>query len=70
MFVPTPAHILYKTLLTLLERITVDAVSKRDPESLAEVHEIIRSLRKALSLQKSLEARWESKGLMVDHRWS
>ncbi len=70
MHIPVPAPILYETLLTLLEQQTMDQVCREDPKSVAQVQEIIRSLRKASSQQKQLEEHWVSQGLQIDYRWS
>jgi hypothetical protein len=70
MHIPVPAHILYETLLTLLEQKTMDRVIREDPKSLPQVQETIRALRKALAQQKQLEEQWLNQGFFIDHRWS
>jgi hypothetical protein len=70
MHMPVPAPILYETLLTLLEQHTLDRVAREDPKNLPQIHEMIRSLRKAQSQQKHLEEHWSSQGIHIDHRWS
>ncbi|NEP20132.1 MAG: DUF5340 domain-containing protein, partial [Leptolyngbya sp. SIO4C1] len=52
--IPLPSHIHYELLLRLLERKTALAAHERSPQK-EQVHELIITLRKALSQQKQLE---------------
>ncbi|WP_218082561.1 DUF5340 family protein [Anthocerotibacter panamensis] len=67
---PVPAPILYETLLALLEQQTMDRATREDPKSVSQVQEVIRTLRKALALQKQMEEHWTTQGFLIDHRWS
>lgn len=66
--IPLPSHIHYELLLQLLERQTLFAVGQ-SPER-EQVHELIITLRKALSQQKNLEANCQRANRPVEYRWS
>ena len=67
--IPLPSHIHYELLLQLLERQTMRTVG--DKSSLqGEVHQLIITLRKALSQQKRLEESCQRVNLPIDYRWS
>ncbi|MGG6296065.1 DUF5340 domain-containing protein [Leptolyngbya sp. AN02str] len=67
--IPLPSHIHYELLLQLLERQTMFAVG-HDSHQKELVHELIITLRKALSQQKRLEQSCERANLPIDYRWS
>ncbi len=67
--IPLPSHIHYELLLQLLERQTMFAVGQRSPQQ-AQVHQLIATLRKALTLQKQLEESCERANLPIGYRWS
>jgi hypothetical protein len=67
--IPLPSHIHYELLLQLLERQTVFAVGQRTPQQ-EQVHELIITLRKALSQQKQLEESCRRTDLPIEYRWS
>ncbi|NJL40721.1 MAG: DUF5340 domain-containing protein [Leptolyngbyaceae cyanobacterium SM1_4_3] len=67
--IPLPSHIHYELLLQLLERQTVFAVGQRNPQQ-EQVHELIITLRKALSQQKQLEESCRRTELPIEYRWS
>lgn len=67
--IPLPSHIHYETLLQILERQTIQAV-QGNPRQQEQVHELIVTLRKALSQQKYLEEGCERAGFSVDYRWA
>jgi len=67
--IPLPSHIHYETLLQILERQTIQAV-QGNPKQQEQVHELIVTLRKALSQQKYLEEGCERSGIPVDYRWA
>jgi hypothetical protein len=67
--IPLPSHIHYELLLQLLERQTVFAVGQRSPQQ-DQVHELIITLRKALSQQKQLEESCRRTELSIEYRWS
>ncbi|MBD1866728.1 DUF5340 domain-containing protein [Oculatella sp. FACHB-28] len=67
--IPLPSHIHYELLLQLLERQTVFAVGQRNPQQ-EQVHELIITLRKALSQQKQLEESCRRTDLPIEYRWS
>jgi hypothetical protein len=67
--IPLPSHIHYELLLQLLERKTVFAIGQRSPQH-EQVHELIITLRKALTQQKQLEESCERSELPIDYRWS
>jgi len=67
--IPLPSHIHYELLLQLLERQTVFAVGQRTPQQ-DQVHELIITLRKALSQQKQLEESCRRTELPIEYRWS
>jgi hypothetical protein len=66
---PLPSHIHYELLLQLLERQTMLAVPHKSPQQ-EQVHELIVTLRKALSQQKHLEESCDRANIPVDYRWS
>ncbi|MBW4661331.1 MAG: DUF5340 domain-containing protein [Drouetiella hepatica Uher 2000/2452] len=67
--IPLPSHIHYELLLQLLERQTMFAVGHKSPQR-EQVHELIGTLRKALTQQKQLEDSCQRANLTVDYRWS
>lgn len=67
--IPLPSHIHYELLLQLLERQTVRAVGRKTPQQ-EQVHELIITLRKALTQQKQLEESCQRANLSIDYRWS
>lgn len=67
--IPLPSHIHYELLLQLLERQTMVAVRRGSPQQ-EQVHELIITLRKALSKQKQLEESCKRVNLPIDYRWS
>ncbi|MBI4784977.1 MAG: DUF5340 domain-containing protein [Oscillatoriophycideae cyanobacterium NC_groundwater_1537_Pr4_S-0.65um_50_18] len=67
--IPLPSHIHYELLLQLLERQTMMAVGRKSPQR-EQVHELISTLRKALTQQKQLEDSCQRDRLAVDYRWS
>ncbi|HHP7244130.1 MAG TPA: DUF5340 domain-containing protein, partial [Elainellaceae cyanobacterium] len=60
--IPLPSHIHYELLLQLLERQTMFAVGQRSSQQ-NQVHQLIVTLRKALTLQKQLEESCERANL-------
>lgn len=66
--VPLPARIHYETLLRILEQQTTPSLSKTPHRELT--HELIMTLRKALSQQRLLETLCEQDHLTLDYRWS
>lgn len=67
--IPLPAPVHYEVALRLLEQQTTFSLSHR-PHEQALAHELIITLRKALSQQKRLEESCRQGGLAVEHRWS
>jgi adenylosuccinate lyase len=67
--IPLPSHIHYELLLQLLERQTMFALDKQ-PLQREQAHELIVTLRKALSQQKQLEGSCERANIPVEYRWS
>ncbi|MEO1402313.1 MAG: DUF5340 domain-containing protein [Cyanobacteria bacterium J06635_1] len=67
--IPLPSHIHYELLLQLLERQTSPAVYNQSPQQ-EQVHELIITLRKALSQQKQLEAMLQKEEIAVEYYWS
>jgi hypothetical protein len=67
--IPLPSHIHYELLLQLLERQTAHAVGRKSPQQ-EQVHELISTLRKALTQQKHLEESCKRANISVDYRWS
>lgn len=67
--IPLPSHIHYELLLQLLERQTMVALDKQ-PIQREQVHELIITLRKALSQQKQLEEGCKRVNLPIEYRWS
>lgn len=67
--IPLPSHIHYELLLQLLERQTSHAVRSNSSEY-ERVNQLIATLRKALSLQKSLESDCDRHGIPFEYRWS
>ncbi len=67
--IPLPSHIHYELLLQVLERQTMFAVGRKSPQR-EQVHELIGTLRKALTQQKQLEDSCQRDSLAVDYRWS
>lgn len=66
---PLPSQIHYELLLQLLERKAMPAV-RQGSEECRQVQELIVTLRKALALQKQIEADCQRKGQPVDYLWS
>ena len=67
--IPLPSHIHYELLLQLLERQTMFAIGHRSAQH-AQLHELIVTLRKALSQQKQLEESCRRSNVPIDYRWS
>lgn len=67
--IPLPSHIHYELLLQLLERQTMVAVGRQSPQR-EQIHELIITLRKAMSQQKQLEESCKRLNLPIDYRWS
>jgi len=67
--IPLPSHVHYELLLQLLERQTMFAVKQKSSQR-DQVHELISTLRKALSQQKQLEANCQRANLPIEYRWS
>ena len=67
--IPLPSHIHYELLLQLLERQTIFAVENKSVMQ-EQVHQLIITLRKALSQQKHLEDSCQRANLPIDYRWS
>jgi Zn-finger domain-containing protein len=67
--IPLPSHVHYELLLQLLERQTTFAVGDA-PRQKDKVHDLIVTLRKAMSQQKQLETDLERLGYPVEYRWS
>lgn len=67
--IPLPSHIHYELLLQLLERQTMFAVGSRTPEQ-EQVHQLIITLRKALTQQKHLEESCQRANMPIEYRWS
>lgn len=67
--IPLPSHIHYELLLQLLERQTALAIGRKSPQQ-EQVHELIVTLRKALTQQKQLEESCQRANLPIDYRWS
>ncbi|HIK56874.1 MAG TPA: DUF5340 domain-containing protein [Synechococcales cyanobacterium M55_K2018_004] len=67
--IPLPSHVHYELLLQLLERQTLSAVQHTLPQR-AQVHELVITLRKALSQQKQIEETCQRQNIPVDYRWS
>lgn len=66
---PLPSHIHYELLLQLLERKTAMAVHPRSVQK-EQLHELIITLRKALSQQKQLEEMCRREKVPVEYYWS
>jgi Family of unknown function (DUF5340) len=66
--IPLPSHVHYELLLQLLERQTTFAVEH--PRQKDQVHDLIVTLRKAMSQQKQLETDLDRLGCPVEYRWS
>lgn len=66
---PLPSHIHYELLLQLLERKTSLAVYQQSPQQ-EQVHELIITLRKALSQQKQLESACQNEEIPIEYYWS
>jgi hypothetical protein len=67
--IPLPSYIHYELLLQLLERQTMFAANSK-PAVQEQVHQLIITLRKALSQQKHLEESCRRYNLPVEYRWS
>ncbi|MEL6249029.1 MAG: DUF5340 domain-containing protein [Cyanobacteria bacterium J06554_6] len=67
--IPLPSHIHYELLLQLLERKTALAVNQRSPQK-EQLHELIITLRKALSQQKQMEALCQQDAIPIEYYWS
>ena len=67
--IPLPSHIHYELLLQLLERQTMFAVNQNSPQQ-QQIHELIITLRKALSQQKQLEASCDRANIDIEYHWS
>jgi hypothetical protein len=67
--IPLPSHIHYELLLQLLERQTVAALGLQSQQQ-DQVHDLIATLRKALTQQKRLEESCARSNLPIEYRWS
>ena len=67
--IPLPSHIHYELLLQLLERQTMFAVDQNSPQQ-EKIHELIITLRKALSQQKQLEESCNRANILIEYHWS
>lgn len=67
--IPLPSHIHYELLLQLLERQTMHAITQKSPLH-EQTHELVATLRKALSQQKQLEESCQRANLPIEYRWS
>lgn len=67
--IPLPSHIHYELLLQLLERQTMGAVGYNSPQQ-GQIHDLIITLRKALSQQKQLEESCQRASIPIEYRWS
>ncbi len=67
--IPLPSHIHYELLLQLLERKTALAVNQQSPQK-EQLHELIITLRKALSQQKQMEALCQQDDIPIEYHWS
>jgi hypothetical protein len=67
--VPLPSHIHYELLLQLLEQQTMATVYQT-PQLRQQVHELIVTLRKALSQQRQLEETCKQINVPVEYQWS
>jgi Family of unknown function (DUF5340) len=66
---PLPSHIHYELLLQLLERKTALVVHQQSPQK-EQIHELIITLRKALSQQKQLEEFCNQDDIPIEYYWS
>ncbi|XGB42505.1 MAG: DUF5340 domain-containing protein [Nodosilinea sp. LVE1205-7] len=67
--VSLPAPIHYELLLQLLEQQTM-AVAYQNPRFRQPVHELIVTVRKALSQQRQLEDLCKQANMTVQYKWS
>ena len=67
--IPLPSHIHYELLLQLLERQTMFVVNQNSPQQ-EQIHELIITLRKALSQQKQLEESCNRANISIEYHWS
>ncbi|MEO0541459.1 MAG: DUF5340 domain-containing protein [Cyanobacteria bacterium P01_A01_bin.105] len=67
--IPLPSHIHYELLLQLLERKTALVIDPQSPQKV-QLHELIVTLRKALSQQKQMEALCQQDSIPVEYYWS
>jgi len=67
--IPLPSHIHYELLLQLLERKTALVVDQKSPQK-EQLHELIITLRKALSQQKQMEALCQQDAIPIEYHWS
>ncbi|XGV88899.1 MAG: DUF5340 family protein [Limnothrix sp. BL-A-16] len=67
--IPLPSHIHYELLLQLLERET-SGILKRGTEEHRQLQELVATLRRALAVQKQLEASCQNKQLPIEYHWS
>ncbi|MEB3275128.1 MAG: DUF5340 domain-containing protein [Prochlorothrix sp.] len=67
--IPLPSSIHYEVPLRILEQKTTFAVSHHAAQR-ALAHELVITLRKALSQQRRLEESCRQAGLNVDYQWS
>ena len=66
---PLPSHIHYELLLQLLERETSRDL-KNGTEEYRQLQELVATLRRALAIQKQLEATCDRKQLPIEYHWS
>jgi hypothetical protein len=67
--VPLPSHIHYELLLQLLEQQTMATVYQT-PQLRQQVHELIITLRKALSQQRQFEETCKQINVPIEYQWS
>lgn len=67
--VPLPSHIHYELLLQLLERETMFSLQQNSQQQ-QQVHELIITLRKALSQQRQLEESCNNASIPIEYHWS
>ncbi len=67
--VPLPSHIHYELLLQLLEQQTMATVYQT-PQLRQQAHELISTLRKALSQQRQIEDTCKQSNIPIEYQWS
>jgi len=64
---PAPVH--YELILQILEKRTIQAVEKNSFQY-KQIQDLMITMRKAIALQKQLEASCEKANLPTEYRWS